>query len=341
MKRILIAGDFLYASSDLLSGKSLPLLVGITRLPIDQLLLSLVLFMGALAGALFSVYAVRITDARHPLVRANHIVQAAASLFFTLSMALSVARGIHYERGIILSLIPAFCAVTQAVPLRESTYLVALLLAVFLSPFCFFAPAPASASPLLEQFQLPSVLQGLNPSASPEDTAAGVLGVLGRALYLFVLAFYACVQHAPAESSVSSQARLLSHLYRHDTPYALLVCLGSAWLRLLIWYFVGFRGDNTMHLVLENDLSRGAWHPLVCVCFTIILLYSACWTATLLREELLPMDRQPNRLRLVAAVLCLAAYYRQRDGEALLIMGASLAGLSVLVTGATLDPNRL
>lgn len=339
MKRILIAGDLLYVSSDLLSGKSLPLLVGITRLPVDQLLLSLVLFMGALAGALFSVYAVRITDGRHPLVRANAVIQASASLFFSLSMALSVARGIHYERGIILSLVPAFCTVTQAVPLRESTYLVALLLVVFLSPFCFFAPAPASASPLLEQFQLPVVLQGLNPSASPEDTAAGVLDILGRALYLFVLAFYACTQHAPAESA--SQARLLSPMYGHNGRYALFVCLVSAWLRLVVWYFASFLSDRTMHLVLENDLSRGAWHPLVCVCFTVILLYSACWTATLLREELLPLDRQPNRLRLVAAVLCLAAYYRQRNGEALLIMGASLAGLSVLAAGAALDPHKI
>lgn len=333
-------GDVLYLSSDVLSGKSIPLLVGITRLPIDQFLMGLVISMGAAAGSLFSVYAVRATSARHPLILANSLLQAVFSLFFSLSLALSVARGIHYERGIILSLVPVFCTITQSLPLRVSTYLVAFLLVAFLFPFCLSAPAPASEA-LPDQFQLPSVLQGLNPSGDPGEEAAGVLGVLGRALYLFALAFYACIQHAPTQpSSRHGRAWLVSEQYAGDTRYALFLSMASALGRVCVWYSVCFLQDNTLHLLLENDLSRGAWHPLVCVLYTIILLYSACWMATLIREELLPPLGQQGRLKLVAAVLSLAAFYRQRDPQILFIMACALTGLSVLATAVALDPDK-
>jgi len=49
--------DVLFVLSDLLSGKSIPVLVGIARLPVDQFLAGAVLSLGALAGALFSAYA--------------------------------------------------------------------------------------------------------------------------------------------------------------------------------------------------------------------------------------------------------------------------------------------
>lgn len=336
--------DVLYLSSDLISGKSIPVLVGITRLPTDQFLAGIVLSMGAVTGVFYSVYAVRATDPRATLVFYNTLVHSCFALFFTLSTLLSVSRGVHYERGIILSLIPAFCVVSQPLPLRESTYLISFLLVAFLFPYCMSVPAPASDAPeLLPAFQLPSVLQNLNPSdaSSTEAESTGVWSVLGRASGLFVLAFYATIQH-PLVPLLS--ARTLSPEFARHDRYALFASLVSAWLRVCVWYGVCFFQDNAMHVILENDLTRGSWDWLACIFYTVILLYSACSTATLVRTHLLPciqLDSQPLRLKFVAGMLALAALYRQRDSQIILIMGWSLAGLSLFVTSAMLSPDAL
>lgn len=337
--------DILYVAAELVSGRSIPLLVGITRLPIDQFLAGLVLSMGAVTGVFFSVYAGRATDPRHPLVFYHTLLQCSFSLFFTLSLLLSLARGIHYERGIILSLLPAFCAVAQALPLRGSTYLISLLLAGFCLAYCLTIPAPASEAERRALFQLPSVLASLDPSGSTEEEAVGVWGVLSRALTLYVLAFYASVQHFPAQALIPSKhTRLASPKYVHDARYALLVNMFAALLRVVAWYGVCFLQDNTLHVMLENDLTRGSWDSTCCVVYTVTLLYSACWTATLVREQLLPglhLDGQPSRLKYLATLLALAAYYRQRNADLLLTLGVSLGGVSLLVTAFTLDPELL
>jgi hypothetical protein len=51
--------DLLYLCAELVTGKSVPVLVGITRLPIGQALAWAMVTLGAVAGTLFSVYASR------------------------------------------------------------------------------------------------------------------------------------------------------------------------------------------------------------------------------------------------------------------------------------------
>ena len=48
--------DLIYLCSDLVTGKSLPLLLGVTALPIDQHLLAAVLFLGVSCGVLFTLW---------------------------------------------------------------------------------------------------------------------------------------------------------------------------------------------------------------------------------------------------------------------------------------------
>lgn len=337
--------DILFIGGELVSGKSIPLLVGITRLPIDQFLAAVVLSLGAVTGVLFSVYAGRAVNPRRPLAFFNTALQGCFSLFFTLSMTVSLARGIHYERGIILSLLPAFCVVAQSLPLRGSTYLISPLLVLFGFTYCMTVRAPAGDAELAASFQLPSVLAGLNPSGTAEDEAVGVWGVLSRALYLFVLAFYASAQHLPTQALVPSpRAQLVSARYAHHAGYALLVHAVVCLVRLVVWFAVCFLQDSAMHVMLENDMSRGSWDWSCCVAYTVILLYSACWTATVLREQILPclhLADQPSRLKCLTVVLALAAFYRQRNADVLLATGACLAGVSLAVAAATVDPELL
>ena len=325
--------DLLYVSADLISGKSIPVLVAVTRLPIDQFLMQLVFTLGAAAGAFYSVYALRPCSLVVPPPRAllwNRALQTGFSLVLSLSLLLSVARGVHYERGVALSILPAFCLVAQTLPARPAAPgLVSLLLTAFLLPVCMAIRIGAD-----EDHARASVLRGLEQDyADPDAEALAVWSVLARALQLFVLAFYACTQHAPLQPGYVSRGFLTS------PRYALLVCLISAWGRTVIWYLLSHFPDNALHVMLENDLSRGrGWDWAACICLTTILLYAAVWAASLLREQLPLGSGEPAKLKLAVVALALAALYRQRDSTLLFVATSVCACLSILATALTLQP---
>ena len=336
------ATDVLLVSSDLLTGKSIPVLVGITRLPVDQFLACTVLSMGAVAGALFSFYTSHHTQGMHPLGHLNRLVQLLFALFLSLSLSLSLSRGIHYARGVVLSLVPAFCVASQSLPQRASTPWVAALASGVVYWYCMSVPVsaspqdPAADSALL---LLPRVLRGLQ-----EDDPGGVWDVVLRALQLFVLAFYACVQHAPTQvycgEDSSRPARYASHAHAQSRHYSLFVGLVSALLRVSLWYGVCLFQNNALHVMLENDLSRGGWDWAGCALYSALLLYSACWTATQLREQVLPLPvcrvaSVQGRLKVLVCTLALAALYRQRDAQLAFWLTAGLSALAVAVTGLT------
>jgi hypothetical protein len=328
--------DVFLLSSDFTSGKSIPVLVAITRLPIDQFLAGVMLTMGAIGGSLFSHYTARFARALHPLAHANRCVQLFFALFLSLSLSLSLARGIQYMRGVILSIIPAFCVVSQTLPQRASTPWVAILVSLVAYWYCMTIPIQAAEFPNLSG---PSVLQGLN-LGSPEEEAAGVWDVVLRAFQLFVLAFYACVQHGPIQvyffTKQDPDAAYTSWAYAKSPHYALFVCLFSGFFRVCVWYGVVFFQNNTLHAMLENDLSRGGWDWAGCVLYTSALLYSACWTATQIREQVLPFFKLSIGIKLLVTALALAAIHRQRDAWAMFGVTDGLAGLAVLVTALTL-----
>lgn len=337
--------DVFLLSSDFTSGKSIPVLVGITRLPIDQFLACVMLAMGAIGGALFSHYTARFARSLHPLAHTNRCIQLFFALFLSLSLSLSLARGIQYMRGVILSIVPAFCVISQPLPQRASTPWVAILVSLVAYWYCMAVPIQTSEVLAVDMSTLrgPSVLHGLNLD-SPEEEVAGVWDVVLRALQLFALAFYACVQHGPTEvyflARQDPDAVYTSWAYAKSPHYALFVCLFSGLLRVCVWYGVVFFQNNTLHVMLENDLSRGGWDWAGCVLYSAALLYSACWTASQIREQVLPFFKLsgsvPARIKLLVAALALAAIHRQRDAWAMFGVADGLAGLTVLVTALTL-----
>jgi hypothetical protein len=332
--------DVLFISGELVTGKSIPVLMGITRLPIDQFLACLVLSVGAVAGTLFSSYASQAVAGMHRLVFANRLLQLFFSLCLSLSLLLSVARGIHSVRGVILSLIPAFCVVAQTLPQRPSTALVSFLATAFTFYYCMTTHVSAGADPD-DSNPAPAILLGLG-AEDPEAEATRVWDVALRALQLFNLAFYASVQHAPTQIYYGREVRndVAASRYHADYPrYALFVGMVSALLRVCTWYGVCLFQNNAFHVILENDHALGGWDWMCCVYMTVTLLYSACWTATLLREQVLPFFGNPSnavRLKLVVAALSLAALYRQRDPQIVFYATAAQSVVCVAVAILTL-----
>jgi len=337
--------DVFVISSDLTTGKSIPVLVGIVRLPIDRFLAGVMLLMGAVAGTLFSHYTSRLARGLHVLAHVNRLIQLFFALFLSLSLLLSLSRGIHYGRGVILSLIPAFCVVSQTLPQRSSTPCVAFLISLVAYWFCMTIPIlvnnQASVDYTTVAVQPTTILHGLSQE-SLDAEAATLWDILLRALQIFALAFYACVQHAPTEiyflATQDPHAVYASGLHAKSPRYALFVGLISALLRVTIWYSVVFFQNNTLHVMLENDLSHGGWDWAGCVLYSTALLYSACWTATQIREQVLPFFpfNASARIKLLVSALALAALHRQRDAQAMFGITDGLSCLAILVTALTL-----
>jgi hypothetical protein len=334
--------DVSYIVSELITGKSIPVLVGITRLPMDQFLAGLVLSMGAAAGTFFSYYSYHSVVGMHCLGFVNRLVQLSYSLVLSLSMLLSVARGIHYVRGVILSIIPVYCLVVHSLPQQRRTALVSFCLSVLAFVYCMTTPVPASEEPVGSDLPGgPKVLAGI-VTERPEDLLSGVWDVVIRSLELFFLAFYACVQHAPTQAYFGHRDRravCTSHHHAKNERYSLFVGLVSDFIRVCVWYEVCQFQNNSMHVILENDLGRGGWDWACCVLYTVALLYSAVWTATQIREQVFPgleFTSETGKLKLVAVALACAALYRQREPQIMFICTICLSLLTVATTGLTL-----
>jgi hypothetical protein len=160
--------------------------------------------------------------------------------------------------------------------------------------------------------------------------------VIARALQLFTLAFYACVQHAPTqvyfrtdETSACDPAYASHHHARH-APYSLFIGLTAAWVRVLVWSAVCFMPDNALHALLEGDYSRNGWACIIL--YMTALLYSACWTATQAREQVLPYfcASDVTRLKLLVAAVTLATVLRQCSPDVTFYTADALTGMCVL-----------
>jgi hypothetical protein len=355
-----LIGDLMCLGGELLTGKSIPILIGIVSLPIDRWLACVVVSMGAVAGALFSVYTSRATHGLTLTGSINRLTQQSFSLFLSLSLLLSISRGIHYDRGMVLSLVPSFCITLFSLPPSKVPGIISFLLSCVLLAVCTNTRIRASD---VDAFaSTPRTLQAQS-STSLKEESAGLWQIVLRALQLFALALYASLQHAPTQvyfkAATGNGPRHLLHVHHHihhhnhhhgsegfashhhsmDTHYAILVGLASALLRVTFWYILCFFQDNTMHVMLENDHTRGGWDWACCALYITTLLYAASWTATQLVEQVLPhlgLTSHVDRVRLVAAVLSLAALYRQRDADALFLSTNIMLVLSVGATVLTL-----
>lgn len=335
--------DVLCLGAEILTGKSIPVLVGIVRLPIDRRFGWVVLSLGAVAGVLFSVYSSRVVHHKAALVYVNRLVQLSFSLFLSLSLLLSVARGIHYDRGLPLSLVPTFCVVIQALPQHQLVFLFSFLLSCVVVTVC------ASTNVRMHSGTVVPAL----PQPVHDEDSVGVWETVLRALQLFVLAFYASVQHGPTRKheddsqphhhhhhALHKRAKHPAYASTHHAQhmrYAILVHLISAWLRVAFWYALFH--DNTMHVMLENDHSRGGWDWACCVVYMTCLLYGACSTLSQISGQVLPclsLDSKAARLKLATLLLALAALYRQRDADALFLSTNVLALLSLASTALAL-----
>ncbi len=344
--------DLLYICAELVTGKSIPVLVGLVRLPIGQGLAWVSVATGAVAGTCFSVWAERHTQRLTVLSFINRLLQLCFSLFLSISHLLSLAKGVYPQHGPALLLIPAFCIAWQPLPQRHSTALVSFLLSWATFYVCGIMTSidagVDTAAPTLEQAMQ---RQKLSHQAQGPVIVATLQQIVLRALQLFALGVYAAIQHAPTEVYFDSRSEwdstrrptYASHHHAKHSFYTLFMSLVSTWLRVSAWTIVCFSQENFLTLMLETtEIERSSFNWLCFAFYSVTLLYSATWTATQLREQILPCfirttdPPSSDLLRVFVLVFAFAAYYRQRPPELMFVLTHVLTAVSVLTALATL-----
>lgn len=344
--------DFLHLSSELFSGQSLPVVLAIVMLPLFRLITVIVVAIGLLCGITFSTWIVRATCGLNwrLVSQGNRMLQLFFSAVLSLSLALHLGTvlGGWETGGLLLVLVPAFCLCAQNLPQRHSSPLGCLLLAIVAIPVGFATPLEAGSAGLRHDV-LGMGRQGqAQAGGSVEEQAQGVWDVVGRAMQLFVCAFYAGIQHAPIqvyhaskEEHKDASVEYCSPAMRGSARYAFLMLFLSGCLRLSVFFSVCVFQDNAMHVLLEG--ASGYEFDKACVCCLMVyLLYQACWTLTQLREQVMPsldqvgLHTPRSKVKMLVVCLALASFPLAEHAQVVFWATNVLAGCAVLAACLTL-----
>lgn len=344
--------DFLHLSSELFSGQSIPIMLAIVTLPLFRLITIIVVAIGLLCGIGFSTWTVRATCGLNwRLVsqgnRSLHLLFS-AGLSLSLALHLGTVLGGWEAGGLLLVLVPAFCLCAQNLPQRHSSALACLLLAIVAIPVGFATPLEAGSAGLRHDVLGLGRQRQAQAGGSVEEQAQGVWDIVGRAMQLFVCAFYAGIQHAPIqvyhaskEEHKDASVEYCSPAMRGSARYAFLMLFLSGCLRLSVFFSVCVFQDNAMHVLLEG--SRGYEFNKACVCCLMVyLLYQACWTLTQLREQVMPsldqvgLHTPRSKVKMLVVCLALASFPLAEHAQVVFWVTNVLAGCAVLAACLTL-----
>jgi hypothetical protein len=346
-----VPSDILFVCAELMTGKSIPVLVGITTLPVGQGLAWISVTTGGIAGTCFSAWAARQTESLATLSFLNRLLQLSSSLVYSLSLLVTIAEGVHSEHGATLVLVPAFCIVCQDLPQRPSTALVAFLLAWGTFYICGImtaidASVPGTAATLEEALSHSKLGYYTSLHKTPEPALSMTLQeIVLRALQLFALGAYACMQHAPTQvffdthyKDAHSHPIYASTHYATHAAYSFFIAFFSAWLRVCVWTAVCFSQRNFLHLMLENS-EREHWDPLCCSAYSVTLLYSACWNAVQIREQIMPRfhaNTKKAALKFAVLILTVATILHQHPPQLMFYSVYALTAVSILTSLTTM-----
>lgn len=329
----------LLLNSDLVSGRSLPLLVGLTKLPLDRNLCMAMILLGALAGVIFQCFITATGRGNlHVVSVVVRLAHLTFSIFCSLSLAFSIAGGVDENFGSTLLLAPALAIVGMPVVQRHSVSLVACILGWLTFNLCTLTPLPPA--PIATGTDIPEYLRSAVPpimarmvtrdtrrmllSDEFQQITTIVANTVTRALQIFTFAFYGTVYHGTMQPILANhgphESQFGSYALSNSPMYSLVVQSAAAGPRIGVWLAAVYAQNNQLHVMLENDHSRGTWNWLCSIVFITTLLFSAASHASQIKEQILPLlfpaAIELNDVmwkRLMVIIVILASMHHQRD----------------------------
>jgi len=325
--------DLNYLASDLVTGKSLPILVAASTIPLDPNLMGTMIISGVLIGS--GAILIQAWQPPNPNMLINwgvRFINHLFSAFLSAAFLFRLANQVHPGSGGAISALPAFCVILQHVQERPSTpfTLLALSIALFWAGIFYEFGEPekhhyttiiADRQQSLSRSLLAMSRDDWHRKRMRETTAIKNMGVVQSvwdstrySLVILILTVYATVQHGPIHTYTQTDTRkYLSVHYVCNRAYSLWPTLSAAMLRAYVYLRTAWLHGNALHLICEDTEAVStfcAWLHMV------VLLYSMAWNCTQLTEQGLTGfvgDKVDMRMRLTGALLAFAYIYRWRD----------------------------
>jgi len=319
--------DFLYLSSDCMSGKTIPVLYAITQFHLDPHLLGTVVLLGALVATVINVYKTSRPTSNIVFDCSMRFIQFSLSILLTMGLLARLMQQM-YTSGVFVATIPCFWVLIHALPEKPVTLQVMCCLTFAL----FYLSLIASPTVILEYTQNPTDYSVLanplldnpvvanslldnpvvdNPvldhqrallamtrkewrtmvktHSSSASTTQTVQNILPQCIYILILTVYACTMHGPfyAYTGKYCSPTLLVH-----RVYAVFICFLASVFRAYFIITIAWMQQNVIHLILERDtdLKFAMW------LWIHVLLLSANWNITQVSEQLLTLFNQDAQL---------------------------------------------
>lgn len=351
--------DLNYLASDLVSGKSLPILIAVSVIPLDPNLLGTMVLLGVFLGSLATL-----AHAWQPPSAAGfalltgwgaRFLNHAFAAFLSISFMLRVSHRL-YASGPTLALLPGFCVISQYVPERPSTTFTLLVISIALfwlgiayemeamHPLLHPPPDLGAESVHQAQRQLMALhrwdrLPGSRPhNHSPRQISQSFWESLSYSLIIAGLTFYATATHGPVHSYGGGDEgnpyarRYMSVQYLYSRGYSLWPTLTAAMLRAYVYLRTAWLHGNALHLIFESEADARALSHFCVWLHVVVLLYSAAWSCTQLTEQVLAVfvgDKTQLRMKFTVLLMGTAYLFQWRDDWLGFWMTLGVAGATV------------
>lgn len=354
--------DLNYLASDLVSGKSLPILIAVSVIPLDPNLLGTMVLLGVFLGSLATLaHAWQAPSTAGFAILTGwgaRFMNHAFAAFLSLSFMLRVSHRL-YASGPSIALLPAFCVVSQYVPERPSTTFTFLVISIGLfwlgiayemeAMHPQLAPAGESVHQAQRQLmgsqrQLMALHRGDRLPASrshkhaPREISQSFWESLGYSVIIAGLTFYATAAHGPIHSYGSGDEgnpyarRYMSVQYLYSRGYSLWPTLTAAMLRAYVYLRTAWLHGNALHLIFESEADAQALSHFCVWLHVVVLLYSAAWSCTQLTEQVLTVfvgDKTQLRMNFTVGLIAAAYLFQWRDDWLGFWMTLGVAGATV------------
>ena len=319
--------DFVYLTSDFMSGQTIPVFFAVTTLTIDPYLLGSMVLLGAMIGMAINLYKT-LRPAHYILLDwLLRFINISFSIICSIALSRKIMQQIHPERGFFLGVLPLFWVSIHYIQRRKTTPNL-LFIIFFISLFLFYLSLLVHPAMLVDSKYVQEHQRQL--ASLQVDTEHPIQVDLVRGLYIMVMSAYACTHHG---SFFFFTGRYHSVSLLFHRLYAFLVCLLSALFRAYIIVTVGWLQNNLIHLIIEG--KRDSLYFL-CI-YLVVLSLSLAWNVAQTSYQILtviPGDQEDMKVKYLIIMFCIACLYQWTG---LLQAIQAVAGAQFfLLTGAVL-----